>query len=124
MGMLSVSGFELFHAARQAGGFASPPTANRAMVGIPIVHGYTAWYDMCSSVDFASSDGSMAGELPVFDEKVVQLALLLGLTIDGAAPPKQRSTQVHPSCNTDRAIAEPLASFFGGRIALLVELAV
>jgi hypothetical protein len=42
MGMLSVSGFELFHAARQAGGFASPPTANRAMVGIPIVHGYTA----------------------------------------------------------------------------------
>jgi hypothetical protein len=79
---------------------------------------------MSPSVDFASSDSSMAGELLVFDEKVVQLALLLGLTNDSAAPPKQRSTQVHPSCTTDRATAEPLASFFGSRIAPLVELAV
>jgi hypothetical protein len=63
----------------------------------------------------------MAGELEAFDEKVVQLALLLGLTIDGATPPKQRLIQVHPSCITDRATAEPRASLFGGRIAPLVE---
>jgi hypothetical protein len=42
IGMLSVSGFELFYAARQAGGFASPPTANCVTVGVPAVHGYTA----------------------------------------------------------------------------------
>jgi hypothetical protein len=76
---------------------------------------------MGPSVDLASSDGSMVGELEAFDEKVVQLALLLGLTIDGATPPKQRLIQVHPSCITDRATAEPRASLFGGRIAPLVE---
>jgi hypothetical protein len=79
---------------------------------------------MCPSVDFASSDGSMAGELEAFDEKVMQLTLLLGLMIDGTAPTKQRSTRVHPSYTTARATAEPRVSFFGGRIAPLVKLSV
>jgi hypothetical protein len=79
---------------------------------------------MSPSVDLASSDGLMAGELEAFDEKVVQLTLLLGLTIDGAAPPKQRSIRGHPSYTTHRATAKPRASFFGGRITPLVELSV